>query len=112
MTLANLVRANCSLDQSAARWTLTGHPIKGPRTWSETTRQGAAGHAWAKLPFGEYVVNPAALPTGVTFYAIGGSDNIARQDKGIAVTLGPGEPNIRLDTYLIAPENPSATPAS
>jgi hypothetical protein len=112
MTLANLVRDDCSLDQSAARWTLTGHPIKGPRTWSQTTQHGESGHAWSGLPFGEYVVNPAALPAGVTFYAIGGSDNIARQDKGIAVTLGPSEPNIRLDTYLIAPENATATPVS
>ena len=112
MTLRNLVRAGCSPEPSAARWTLTGKPIKGLRTWSETTERGGLGHAWTDLPFGEYVLNPAALPTGVTLYAIGGSDNIARQDKGIAVTLGPGEPNIQLNTYLIAPATATATPSS
>jgi hypothetical protein len=110
MTLSNLDRAKGSLDPSAARWTLSGKPLAKLRTWSDSTQHDGPGRVWAGLPFGEYVVNPAALPAGVVFYAIGGSDNIARQDKGIAVTLGPGEPDIHLNTYLIAPVPPTATP--
>jgi hypothetical protein len=64
------------------------------------------------LGFCEYIIEPASLPDDVTGYAISGSDNAARQDTGIALTLGDAEPNISLAIHLFpAGDTPPPTDA-
>jgi hypothetical protein len=100
-TVASLNLADCSLDPAAARWTLTGSPLSQPLTWDQTTQIHGPGYSWTGLAFGDYIITPDALPDGVTDYAVRGSANAARQDAGVAVTLGAGEPNVMLEIYLL-----------
>lgn len=102
MTIQDLDPAACALDPSAAQWTLTGASLTQPLTWDAVTQDHGPGYSWDGLEFGEYIIEPAPLPDGVTGYAISGSDNAVRQDTGIALTLGDAEPNISLSIYLFA----------
>jgi hypothetical protein len=100
MTTETLDASSCSLDPAAAEWELSGSTLDHGLTWADVTQHHGPGYSWEDLRYGNYFVTPESLPSDVTEYAVSGSANANRQDDGIAVTLGDGEPNVRLSVYL------------
>ena len=101
MTVETLDTSKCTVDPGATTWTLTGSPLSEPLTWDQVTQIHGPGDSWVGLAYGDYVITPDALPDGVSEYAVKGSDNAARQDAGIALTLGADEPDVMLSIYLM-----------
>ena len=82
--------------------TLSGAALSAPLTLVDATGSGET-FVWAGLPFGDYVIAEAVLPSGYASYLLAARNAAGNPESGYRVTLAETEPDLAVRIYNFAP---------
>jgi hypothetical protein len=103
MDATTLAAAACAPTSEDFDVTLSGEGLASPLTIGDATADGDA-FTWGELPFGEYVIAEAVLPTGATTYSLSARGATGGPETGYRVNLDTENPELFVRIYNFAPE--------
>lgn len=98
MTAESLNAAACAPAGGDFDVTLSGSSLAGPLTIGDAAVGGDA-YVWGELPFGQYVVAEAVLPSGYTSYALAAPDATGSAAAGYRVSIDESQPDLAVRIY-------------
>lgn len=101
MDLESLNAAACGPASGDFDVTLSGVSLAGPLTIGDASVSGDA-YVWSGLPFGEYRVAEAVLPSGYSTYALAARVASGSPDAGYRISISETEPDLAVRIYNFA----------
>jgi hypothetical protein len=98
MTVESLNAAACAPADSDFDVTLSGSSLAGPLTIGDAAGSGDA-YVWDELPFGQYVIAEAVLPSGYTSYALAAPNATGSAAAGYRVSINESQPDLAVRIY-------------
>ena len=102
MTAATLAAAACAPAQGDFDVTLSGDQLQTPLTLGDASAQGDT-FTWSGLPFGDYLIAEAVLPSGATTYGLAARNASGNPQTGFRITLDAANPDLAVRIYNFAP---------
>ena len=102
MDAATVAAAACAPATGDFDVTLSGEGLDSPLTLGDASSAGDS-FIWSGLPFGEYVVAEAVLPSGATSYVLSARDASGGPATGYRITLSGEEPDLAVRIYNFVP---------
>jgi hypothetical protein len=103
MTAETLAAAACAPAVVDFDVTLSGESLDVPLTLGDARTEGDA-FIWSDLPYGDYLIAEAVLPTSFTTYVLSATSASGAPDTGYRLTLSPEEPRTSVRIYNFAEE--------
>jgi hypothetical protein len=82
--------------------TVSGEALETPLTLGDATADESA-YTWSGLPFGDYLIAEAVLPTGATTYILSARNTTGDPETGYRVTLDETNPELTVRIYNFSP---------
>jgi hypothetical protein len=101
MTAETLAAAACAPAVVDFDVTLSGENLDGPLTLGDAQTDGDA-FVWSGLPYGDYLIAEAVMPTGFSTYVLAAPNTSGAPDTGYRLTLGPDQPRLSVRIYNFA----------
>ena len=101
MTAETLNAAACAPATVDFDVTLSGASLSAPLTIGDAAPTDDS-FVWSGLPFGDYVIAEAVLPSGFTSYVLSARSTTGNPETGYRVTLGAAEPDLSVRIYNFA----------
>ena len=102
MDAASVAAAACAPTIVDFDVTLSGEALSGPLTIGDAAASGDT-FTWSGLPFGDYLIAEAVLPTGATTYSLSAKGTTGGPDTGYRLMLSAANPNLAVRIYNFAP---------
>jgi hypothetical protein len=103
MDATTLEAAACAPSGEDFDVTISGSALESPLTIADATA-GGGGFTWSSIPFGEYIIAEAVLPTGATTYSLSAKGASGGPETGYRVTLNAETPDLFVRIYNFKPE--------
>jgi hypothetical protein len=101
MTAETLNAAACAPIMEDVDVTLSGAALDAPLTLADAEASGDS-YTWSALPFGDYVLAEAVLPTGFASYALAARNTSGSAETGFRVALDASQPELTARIYNFA----------
>jgi hypothetical protein len=98
MNAETLNAAACAPASGDFDVTLSGAGLAAPLTIGDATPSGDA-FIWGELPFGDYVIAEAVLPSGFSSYVLSAQDASGNASTGYRVTIDAADPDLVARVY-------------
>lgn len=102
MDAATVAAAACAPATGDFDVTLSGEGIDAPLTLGDARAEGDS-FIWSGLPYGEYVIAEAVLPSGATSYVLSAREASGGPATGYRITLGGEQPDLTVRIYNFVP---------
>jgi hypothetical protein len=103
MTAETVAAAACAPTVEDFDIIISGEPLQAPMTLGDATA-GESSFTWSGLPYGDYLIAEAVLPTGATTYILSARDTSGDQETGYRVTLDAANPQLAVRIYNFSPD--------
>jgi hypothetical protein len=102
MTAETLAAAACAPTLEDFDVTISGDTLEAPLTLGDAVAAGSA-FTWSDLPYGDYLIAQAVLPTGSTTYILSARDTTGDPNTGYRVIIDAANPELSVRIYNLAP---------
>ena len=102
MTAETVAAAACAPTLEDFDITISGDTLEAPLTLGDAVAAGGA-FTWSDLPYGDYLIAEAVLPTGSTTYILSARDTTGDPNTGYRVTIDAANPDLLVRIYNFAP---------
>lgn len=103
MTAETIAVAICAPASGDFDVTLSGGSLDAPLTLADASADTGAT-VWSDLPFGDYLIAEAVLPSGYDTYLLSAETASGDATRGYHLTLGPETARLLVRIYNLAPE--------
>ena len=103
MTAETVAAAACAPTLEDFDITISGDTLEAPVTLGDAVANGGA-FTWSDLPFGDYLIAEAVLPTGSTTYILSARNTTGDPNTGYRVTIDAANPELAARIYNFAPD--------
>jgi hypothetical protein len=102
MTAESVAAAACAPTLEDFDITISGDTLEAPLTLGDAVSAGGA-FTWSDLPYGNYLIAEAVLPTGSTTYILSARDTTGDPNTGYRVTIDAANSELVVRIYNFAP---------
>src|SRR5215218_2274573 len=103
MTAETVAAAACAPTVEDFDIIISGRPLQAPLTLGDATA-GESSFTWSGLPYGDYLIAEAVLPTGAATYVLSARDSSGDPATGYRVTLDAANPQLAVRIYNFSPD--------
>jgi hypothetical protein len=103
MTAETVAAAACAPTVEDFDIIISGEALQAPLTLGDATA-GQSSFTWSGLPYGDYLIAEAVLPTGAATYVLSAKDTSGDPATGYRVTLDPANPQLAVRIYNFSPD--------
>jgi hypothetical protein len=103
MTAETVAAAACAPTVEDFDIIISGEPLQAPLTLGDATA-GQSSFTWSGLPYGDYLIAEAVLPTGAMTYVLSARDTSGDPATGYRVTLDAANPQLAVRIYNFSPD--------
>jgi hypothetical protein len=103
MTAETVAAAACAPTVEDFDITISGDALEAPLTLGDAVAAGSA-FTWSELPYGDYLIAEAVLPTGSTTYILSARDTTGDPTTGYRVTIDEANSDLLVRIYNFAPD--------
>jgi hypothetical protein len=103
MTAETVAAAACAPTVEDFDIIISGEPLQAPLTLGDATADESS-FTWSGLPYGDYLIAEAVLPTGATTYVLSARDTSGDPETGYQVRLDAANPELAVRIYNFSPD--------